>query len=326
MSAKFVIASLMIIGSASVLAQLPGRLLSDPNDPQKTRTVVSRSDRDRLGLNERTWTGIIHPDVSTAFLKQGQLPEDPMERVRFESRIQFKGSVYVQVHLRHTTIGRADSNENKAAIDRVQRRVLDGLTATEFHVTQKLTEIPGLLGFANQAGLAKLAQNPDVIGVCLDDKPMPDGLAVIYKNQFPDVKPKDVLIPPGASNMKAEWQVRAALKQSDRVLVLVNLRSAGEPLPALTHIRSKSLEQWEARERAVRDLQDRVLSTLTAEDFWLNTRLGGSSGFAGYVNSEGLKELLENPEVKGVGLDFRIGLPKKVRRSWWSKSLGNGGT
>ena len=94
--------------------------------------------------------------------------------------------------------------------------------------------------------------------------------------------------------------------------VLVSLEPKGEPLPESTHVRSEMHQRWLERDAAVRKLQDRVLSALTADDLWLWTDLGGGSGFAGYINRQGLERLRKHPEVTGIGLN-------ELRQHGWRK-------
>jgi hypothetical protein len=61
-----------------------------------------------------------------------------------------------------------------------------------------------------------------------------------------------------------------------------------------------SPEAIRAQSRAEREVQDRVLSSLTAEEFRLKARDGSS--IDGYVNSAGLAKLARHPDVTGVGV------------------------
>ena len=315
MFTKWAAVLVVVAGCACALAQQPVRKAIDPNDPLKSRTIVSREDRERLGLNERTWTGVVHPNVAQAFDRLKIQPEDPIERFKFNSRQRFKGSIYVQVLLKHTVVGQPDSEENKAAIAAVQKRVLNSLMADEFHLMQELRESPGMIGYATREAIAKLTANPDVVGVCLDDRPVSEPLPILTKDKLPPRSPGEYANEPGVVGGKAGADVYQALDLYGRVSVLVLLEPEGDPLPKLTHVRSETQSRWEAREIAVRELQDRVLSTLTADDFRLSTRLGGSPGFGGFVNREGVRKLLANPEVKGMEIENLIKLdPNETRR------------
>jgi len=68
MNARFLLSLLVTclfaLGAAAQPAPSRSMTTADPNDPDKTRTIVSREERERLGLTLRTWTGVVHPDVS----------------------------------------------------------------------------------------------------------------------------------------------------------------------------------------------------------------------------------------------------------------------
>lgn len=303
MFAKLAFWLVVVTGGAGAFAQYAGMAVADPNEPRNSRNVVSREQREQLGLSERNWTGVVHPDVSQAFDRLKILPEDRIERFKFLSSQRFKGTVYVQVHLKHTAVGQADSDQNKAAIAALQRRVLTSLTAAQFHPVQKFKTSPGVIGFATPEAISKLEDNPDVVGVCLDDKPIPEQLPILTKDQLPPRQPGAYADEPGVAEREVGPEVYQALDLYGQVSILAVLESKGDPLPQLTHVRSETESRWKARERAVRELQDRVLSTLTADDFILSTRLSGSPGFGGFANREGVNKLLAHPEVKSIGME-----------------------
>ncbi len=296
------------VGSAVVLAQPPASKTSDPNDPLKSRALVSLEDRERLGLNDKTWKGVVHPDVSKAFDHLKIQPEDPIKRFKFNFRQRFRGTVYVQLHLKHAVVGQPASVANETAIAAVQERVLNSLTAAEFHLAQKFSDIPGMIGYATREAIAKLAVHNEVVGVCLDDKPIPERPAVLYGNRLPPTPP-DLVVPPGTSSRKASLKVYQALTMRETVFIVVGLAPKTGSIPKLTEAPEKRKEQWEIRDAAVRELQDRVLSTVTAEDFQLTSRLGGSKAIAGFVSRKGLKKLLSHPEVRDVFLDELHSIP-----------------
>ncbi len=63
--------------------------------------------------------------------------------------------------------------------------------------------------------------------------------------------------------------------------------------------------RWELRQRAERELRDKVLSTIYADDVWLWSGFG--SGMTGLITREGLHKLRRHPDV------LRIELPRMVR-------------
>lgn len=320
MFAKRVTIFIAVAWSACAFAQKPGTKIFDPNDPLKSRVIVSREDRERIGLDEKTWPGVVHPNVSQAFERLKIQPEDRIERFKFNQQQRFKGSVYVQVHLKHTVVGQADSDKNKAAIAAVQKRVLGSLTAAEFHLMQGLEKSPGLIGHATKGAIAKLTVHPDVVGVCLDDKPAPQrALPILTKDKLPPLQPDEYANEPGVVSGKAEKEVYQALNIYGRVDLRVSLHPVGEPIPKLTHVRSEYGARLDAHNKAVRELEDRVLSTLTADDFWLNSRVGGATMFSGFASREGVEKLLKHPEVTDLFIDVAFTLDKREMRTRWGK-------
>ncbi len=321
MFARLMLCLVVVFGGATALAQYP-RKAFDPNDPEKTRPVVSRVEREQLGLVAKTWDGVVQPEVYTTLHGLNETIErlrntNTGKAIRTLFGVQFKGTVCVQVSLKSDLQGKA--------LLEVQRRVLGSLTAAEFHVRQLFERSAGLVGNVSQEGLDKLANHPDVVGVCLDDQPLPECPPVVYGNRLPDAEPGKHDHAPGVKDKQVGGKLYEAFKASEqgrvlaggllvepqmvtlgasergRVFVLVALESEEEPLPQLTHVPGEMHQRGLARDAAVRKLQERVLSTLSADEFWLWTRLG--SGFAGYLNRQGLEKLCKHPEVKGTGLE-----------------------
>lgn len=178
---------LLLAGVTTAVAQSrPSEVTGDPNDPAKTRILITREDRERLGLNPKNWTGVVHPDVYTrveelprtvASLKERFKKDKDEESFVMLLRVEFEGTVYVQVQLK-----------SKDA----QRRVLASLKASEFHAKYLFEGPAGMVGYITKEGVDKLARNPDVTGVCLDDKPIPNaGPKIIAKDSLPPPKPGD---------------------------------------------------------------------------------------------------------------------------------------
>jgi len=315
-------------GVQSASAQHP-RKAFDPNDPEKTRAVVPRAEREQLGLAAKTWDGVVQPEVYTVLERLNETVErarktNTVEAINTLDAMKFHGTVYVQVHLKNDPEGKPDSTESGTALLEVQRRVLGSLTAAEFHVRLLFERSPGLVGYASAEGLGKLAAHADVVGVCLDDQPFPQPPPVVYKNRLPDAEPGKHDHAPGVKDKQVGGELYQALEASERgrvlagglfvetrmvtleasergrVFVMVALEPKGEPLPQLTHVPGEMHQRGLARDAAVRKLQERVLSTLSADEFWLWTQLG--PGFAGYVNRQGLEKLRKHPEVGAVGL------------------------
>lgn len=287
----------MLVASANGgLASPAGQERSSADQPKDVRKLVSPEQREALGLNDATWTKEaekIHPDVYRALEKD----ERPWPRP-----VGFDGTAYVQVHLRHRQKGKADSAENKAAIKQLQSKVLSSLTAAEFHVEYPFQTMPGILGYVNRAGLEKLKASAAVVGVCLDDKPLPKRPPHVFKADLPALKPGDPSTPPGegrfwGSGGKVEVEVYQALGLHERVFVMVNL------IPTSSE--------------AVRntEIENTVLSALSADEFWLQSRTASFPSLHGLVSEGALKKLENHPNVAGVGMeDAMIPVPRDMKK------------
>lgn len=296
-----------LLPAVGALALFGGRAAADPpqQDDLGTRyakgvhEVVPPEQREALGLDETPWAderGKVHPAVYKALEKAEKTVE------KFDP-VGFGGTVYVQVQLKHEQKGKADSVENKAAIKQLQSRVLSRLTAAQFHVEYPFQTLPGILGYVNRAGLEKLKTNADVVAICLDHKPFPRRPEHVFKVDLPPLKPGDPATQAGqGGGGKVEVEVYQALGLHERVFVLVNLVPTGS--------RNRLSDEHKAR---VKEIENRVLSALTADEFWLSSKTKSFTSLHGRVNKEGLKKLENHPDVDGVGME---GAPIRVPRTF----------
>jgi hypothetical protein len=263
---------------------------TDPNDPSKFRSMVSYEEREAIGLTPRTWTGVVHPEVYPTLTRLNKNIVELRERLRKDkdvrafdalSQIEFPSMVYVQIQL--------------TELD-AQRRVLQSLTAAEFHRPYLFETLAGLTGYVSQSGLDKLAHHPDVLGLCLDDNPLPITRKLIDKDSIPSAKQGEANDEPGVKEGIVDADVYRAFALSDRVTVDVSLRTTSLPgwddLPADTQARN------ELRDIAYAELQDRLLSSLSADDFRLKSKC--MSSLSGSVTRESLQILWKHPDVQKV--------------------------
>jgi hypothetical protein len=278
----------------------PGSPVADPNDPEKTRTIISREEREKLGLTQKTWSGVVHPEVYATLDSLNEKIANlktRMERDRdfraFQllfSATQTEGTVYVEVQLK-----------NKDA----RKRVLGSLKASEFRVRQLLDQAAGFVGYATREGLDKLAKHPDVIGVCVDNKPLPDApVRIIHRDDLPPAQAGEAA-GPGAREDKVEPDVYRMFALTDRPYVMVNLRA--DSLPQLTDEPSEMLARERARREVEKTLQDRILCTISADDFYLQARAG--SAISGFITPEGLEKLQQHPDVLRIKSVSRVQFP-----------------
>jgi len=318
MKVKFLSACLVVLGGMTAFAsppRVPGRVdpndprlyprVADPNDPEKTRPTISREKREQLGLIPHTWAGVVHPNVYATLDRLNRTVTTLKDRLKTGRDVQafqalwsmrFKGMVYVQVQVKDKDAG---------------RRVLASVKASEFHVRQLFEGTAGFVGYATKEGLDKLAKNPDVLGVCLDDKPLPGPGKIIVKDILPPAKPGETAsAQPGVAEGKVDPHVYRAFDLADRVHVMVGLR--GESLPELTDKGPEMRSRLELRNQAEKQLQDRVLSTVSAHDFWVEGR--GGPAMHGAITKEGLQELWKHPDVRRIVLPQPLKIPAQNLR------------
>jgi hypothetical protein len=311
MNAKFLSTLLFLLGTGSALAapQQPprDRVTSDPNDPEKTRRVIPREERETLGLAPKTWSGVVHPDLyerldhlkhTVANLKAKVDKQRDERAFATLSRIRFEGMVYVQVQLKPPTEG-----------EDVQRRVLASLKASELHDPYLFKSGAGLTAYVTKECLDTLAVHPDVLGVCLDDKPLPSRGHIVAKDTLPPAEPGEGANEPGVAEKKVDPGVYRALASHDRVYVLVSLLR--DSVPELGGASSGARTRLERRTRAVRELQARVLSTVSADDFAVTRRSTLGTGMSGYVTKAGLEKLWKHPELLRVSLPELRKVPER---------------
>ncbi|GMU22474.1 MAG: hypothetical protein AMXMBFR13_25600 [Phycisphaerae bacterium] len=291
----------LVFAAAVLLSGVPRSSTTwDPNDPEKTRPTVSREERDKLGLTPKTWGEVVHPDVYEALDRLNKKIKSLKARVRegrdlqamdVLQRVRFEETIYVQVRLK-----------NKQA----HSTVLGSLTASEFHPRQILSDGSGFVGYATTESLKKLAKNPHVAGVSIDDKPLPIEDRVIAKDDLPPQQSGDTSPDqPGVKEGIVEAEVYRALSLYDRVDVVVSLHR--ESLSSPTESPSEAWRTEERRQQEAKRLQDHVLSAVNADQFWVRVRHRGLPTISGRINREALTKLRDLPEVK------RINLPRLYR-------------
>jgi hypothetical protein len=275
----------------------PGRTSAQehPVPKDNAQPTVRPEEREKLGLPAPTWVamhGKVQPAVRAALEAQKRLMENPRSMAQFQGDrpAGFQGTAYADVYLRHAARGPVGSRENQAAIQEVQKRILAALTAAEFSQFFAFENTAGLVGYVDEAALAKLAAHPGVVAIGLDDQPRPEDPPRAMHGQ-PGVLP-------GPSERRGSVQAavyNALEKAADgHVFVIVSVGPGAN-----------------ARTTDESELRDAVLSTLSAEEFRARTRRALLSG---YVNAGGLDKLAGHPEVTAVGLDLFIPVPRDMKR------------
>lgn len=296
------------LAAAITLGQRPAAtrpsVVSDPNDPEKTRVTVSPEERETLGLTPRTWTGVVQPQAYTTLDALSKTADrlkktNTVQAIQALHSIRFEGTVYVQIQLK------PDSR-----IQDAQHRVLASLKASEFHPLYLFEASAGLTGYATKEALDRLAKSPDVTGVCLDDKALPGPGKIVVKDALPPAKPGEAANEPGVPEKKVDPDVYRALALTDRVDVLISLRE--DSLPKLTDVPSQMHAQNQLRKQAEKQLQDRVLSLVSADEFWLSNRLG--PGISGRITKEGIDKLWKDPDVRRIYLPQAFKVPDRTLR------------
>lgn len=297
MNVKCRLACLFIVGNTVTFAAPPPpareQLTADPNDPTKTRRIVSRDEREALGLRPHTWADVVDPEVYTRLDRLKETVANLRDRLNENKndqafdllhKIRFEDAVYVQVRVKGAN---------------AQRRVLASLKASEFRAPYVFDDSAGLTGYVTKEGAEKLAKHPDVLGVCLDDQPLVQRGKVVTKDDLPPETGPRTSTQPGVAEGKVDPDVYRALDLAERVYVTIHLRA--DSLPRLT-----GRAQVVQRERAIRQIQDRILSSgITADEFWVWGRSGLTSALSGHVTREGLEKLLKEADIGRIYLQQR---------------------
>jgi len=298
MNVKRWLVCVLALGAAMAFADKPTprreQVTADPNDPTKTRRIISREEREALGLKPHTWLGVVDPEVYTRLDRLKETVANLRDRLSENKddqafdllhKIRFDDAVYVQVRIK-----------SKDA----QRRVLAALKASEFRAPYVFNDSAGLTGYVTKEGAEKLAKHPDVLGVCLDDHPLVQRGKVITKDDLPpETGGTRASTQPGVAEGKVDPDVYRALDLTERVYVTIHLRA--DSLPHLT-----GRAQVVQRERAIRQIQVRVLSSgITADEFWVWGRSGLTSALSGHITREGLEKLLNEADVGRIYLQQR---------------------
>ncbi len=291
MNAKLLVLCLIVLAGSS------GQSGPTIQTPMKSRppATVTVKEREAMGVDPPTWVtehGKVHPDVRTAIAREKETADDDDAYFKPGRPVGFLGMVYVAVHLK--TDASAGATQ-KDAIKKVQHDVLSALTAEEFSCWLRFADQPVMLGFANEAGLEKLASHEKVVAIGPDNKPLPIERPKHFSKGVE--KGEDGKLP------KVSPGVHSLLEENDEIFVLVRIERAVDNKAAYDE---KVAEAWQA--------QSRVLSSLLSTEFRTTSRMP-AAGIDGFVTREGLRKLAEHPDVAGVGLEGpppkRPGAPKR---------------
>jgi hypothetical protein len=306
-------------GAAASQPGRPGRLGAAPPGthgvpgtpptlrPEEIERRISAEEREKLGLPEPDWVakyGKVHPDVR-AILETGQMP---WKRFKGWEPIGFEGTAYVAVYLRREKKDGETPTAMRGDVKRLQTLVLTHLLASEFYVWYEFESTPGILGFVTAAGLERLTKDPDVTAVALDDRPPPERPTPIISDDLPPATAGDPATQPAhgrfwGSGGKVEADVYRALALHHRVYVTSAIDQAA------IEDEDERMPGW------ARQVEDAVLSRLTANEFWVWSRTGihsrGGPRIRGLVNAKGLQKLVSCPELTAVALNRRLeGAPR----------------
>ena len=284
-------------GGSTARAQTPGQDPPDARLDKRDRGWVSVSERVALGVEEPTWIkehGKVHPDVRRALGHQKQV-ETNLEKERHwidivdrEGPEAFLGYCYVVVYLEYSPRDKGGSEAHRAAIRKLQDSVLSRLTAVDFRYWLRFPEQPVIIGFVNEVGLKKLAEDKDVRAVGLDGKAYPELHEAQFYQQGSDAV--NGVLP------KISPQVAAAMDNADEVYVWVTVRGKDAE-------KERTLESFGRG----RTLNDRVLARLSAREFNVTGMDDVTPHFRGWVTTAGLAKLTEDADVCNAGLPAPLG-------------------
>ncbi len=257
------------------------------------RESVPAAERGAMGVPEPTWVkkeGKVHPDVRRALARQDYLDKnlerapDWVDVIDGEGPEAFFGYVYVVVYLEGGVKEKATTSAGRGAIRQLQDSVLSKLTAVDFRGWFRFPDRPALLGYVNEAGLKKLADNKDVRAIGLDDKPYPEAdQEQVY--QHGSAKINGVL-------PKVHPAVEQAFERLPEVLVAVSIEGPdvcmGDRTPSTF--------------RRGRALDDRVLGRLSALEANVTSLGDDVLFFEGWLTKAGLSKLANDRDVKAMQL------------------------
>jgi len=264
---------------------------------------VSPEEREAMGLPAPTWVaryGKVQPAVRETLQNQKLRIErkQPVLASQGDRPCGFQDTAYVDVYLSRDARDVRDLRENRAAVKQAQSRILNKLTAREFSTIFAFRDTAAVTGYVDEAGLAKLAEAEGVVAVGLDDQARseapPRALDELQRGVQRDGKEEGPQRPLDRVG-KVKENVYTALNVSNDgyVYVLVVYRPVDWMGVGVA-----------SGDAVVRNMEDRVLSSLNAEEFRCAHR-GLSGGIGGYVNAAGLAKLDGQPDVDAVVLTSR---------------------
>jgi hypothetical protein len=304
-------AVIVVFALATAAPAQTGGAAGQPNPLRPQPRPPTPEEREAIGLAEPTWIaqGKVAPEVREEFENQRKREEEAGGMADYVSDYHpyrpggFRGMTYVAVYLKNDETGSGDSKAGSPGLAELQQRVLSRLTAAEFALRHAFKDRPAMLGYVSADGLAKLEGDPEVLAVGLD-------------HNLPPVRPREVRQGPRAEraqwgeNGKIDPEVAQRLRSSaDGVIYVlvgithVSLAPGNEN--DLSEMRQRSIE-WQG---ANREIQDRVLSTVSAAEFQTDSRTIGL--LAGFVSASGLAKLARHPDVLTVSMNAVGGLPEE---------------
>ncbi|MCK4343167.1 MAG: S8 family serine peptidase [Phycisphaerae bacterium] len=191
------------------------------------------------------------------------------------------GTAFVCVILKAAGKEKSSPKKRKAAIKRVQDKVLARLEPGEFKLAWRFETAEMLVGHINATGVARLANDPDVVMI----RP-----SKINPELFTEIESSDDRTTAAIVFLKRVNRRKWEGSRSQRRLIL------------------------EEKMCKVKAIQERVLSVFKPGEFRIThqPRIGAMLG--GYVNAAGLAKLEAHPDVIGAGVPGRakLGLIESV--------------
>lgn len=190
-----------------------------------------------------------------------------------------------------TDLSADEVRTQRANIASIQSELLDNLDGTDFTITRRYKEIPGIALEVGADALAELARLPLVTNVLLD---RPSASAVTPKSQSgPEIRTNRSFVV--SEKVPAALYERVA--RDGTVLVLAGLKTPWQLEEGLSD------ELWALQRTAIHSAQGYLLAELTGTRYKVIRLYGKIPGIALRVGLDALRVLERSPAITNVILD-----------------------